>query len=126
MYVPSSNFQLCLATRDIAESGYPDPNENVPLPKGRYELQIEEIDQTDGYRIRVTRDEETLLDVLEKPKSGSDGSSSTSRTGPSMQFDGSTEIELLRRHFMVQVPGSPGSSQTPTGPTDGVLLWIKP
>ena len=126
IYVPSSNFQLCLATRDIAESGYPDPNEYISLPKGRYELQIEEVNQPDGYRIRVTRDEETFLDVVETPTFASNGSSSSYRSGPSLQFDGSTEIDLLRRRFMVPMLGSPGSSQTPTGPTDGVLLWIKP
>ncbi len=126
MYVPSSNFQLCLATRDIAESGYPDPYENIPLPKGLYELQIEEVTQPDGYRIRVTQNEKLLLDIVETLTLGSHGSSSSYRSGPSLQFDGSTEIDLLRRRLMVPMPGSPGSSQTPTGPTNGVLLWVKP
>ena len=126
MYVPSSNFQLCLATRAIAESGYPDLYENIPLPEGRYELQIEEVNQTDGYRIRVTQYEEVLLDTLEATTFATHGSSSTGRSGPSLQFDGSTKIDLLRRRFMVPTPGSPGSSRTPPGPTEGVLLWIKP
>jgi len=126
VYVPSSNFQLCLAARDIAESGYPDQYENVLLPKGRYELQIQEVSQTDGFRIRVTQNEESLLDIAETPTFGSNGSSSFIRTGPSLQFDGLTEIDLLRRRFMVPVPGSPGSSRTTIGPTKGVLLWIKP
>ncbi len=126
MYVPSSNFQLCLATRAIAESGYPDLYQNIPLPKGRYELQIQEVNQTDGYRIRVTQYEEVLLDTLEATTFATHGSSSTGRSGPSLQFDGPREIDLLRRRFMVPTPGSPGSSRTPPGPTEGVLLWIKP
>ena len=126
MYVPSSNYQLCLATRDVAESGYPDLYQNIPLPKGRYELQIQEVNQADGYRIRVTQNEEVLLDIVEATTFATFGSSSSSRSGPSLQFDGSSQIELLRRRFMVPTPGSPGSSSTPPGPTEGVLLWIKP
>ena len=126
IYVPSSNLHLCLATRAVAESGYPDPYQNVPLPKGRYELRIEEVNQMDGYRVRVTQNEVSLIDILEATTFGSNGSSSSSRSGPSLQFDGSTAIELLRRRFLVPIPGSPGSSRSTTGPTNGVLLWIKP
>lgn len=126
VHVPSSNYQLCLATRAVAESGYPDLYQNIPLPKGRYELQIQEVNQKDGYRIRVTQNEVVLLDIVEATTFATNGSSSTSRTGPSIQFDGSSEIDLLRRRFMVPTPGSPGSSRTPPGPTEGVLLWIKP
>lgn len=126
VYVPSSNYQLCLATRAVAESGYPDLNQNTPLPKGRYELQIQEVNQADGYRIRVTQNEVVLLDILEARTFATNGSTTSSRSGPCLQFDGSTEIELLRRRLMVPTPGSPGSSTAPTGPTEGVLLWIKP
>ncbi len=126
MYVPSSNYRLCLATRAVAESGFPDLYQNIALPKGRYELQIEEVIQTNGFRIRVTQNEEVLLDIVEAPLFGSNGSSSSSRNGPSLQFDDSTEIDLLRRRFLVPIPGSPGSSRSTIGPTNGVLLWIKP
>ncbi len=127
VYIPSDNFQLCVATEKIDQFGIPENYKSSRLPIGSYEIQIDDQNESNGLRVLVSLDGKTCMDIHQE-EVGNAGSWSSTRDdmGHSQQFIGNGPIDLHRRRNSVPVPGVPGSTMTPTVPSDGVLLWIQP
>jgi hypothetical protein len=124
-YLPPGKYRLCLATREIDEGGLAPVVKSVPLSPGRHALGLEQ-DKTDhGWQVVVQRDGQVILSSEEPqewcPAVGSSGGGHFDRLE---QREPSEPLVLFRRRFTR--PAAGGRSMTPTGPTDGVLLWIEP
>ncbi len=126
VYIPTDKFRICVATEGIDQSGFPDTYASEPLPQGRYEIHFEEQQGASSFHYLVTRNGQSCFDIVTNTSPGSNGSSSGSGVSKrSLQFDVKVAIELIRRRYNVPVPGSPGSSQSPAVPSQGLLLWIQ-
>ena len=126
VYIPTDTVRICIATEGIDHFGVPDNYLSVPLPKGRYEIQLDEQQDANSIRYLVTQNGRSCIDIEKGLTDGNFGSSMSTRvSSQSQQFDGNVPCELIRRRFNVPVPGSPGSSRTPAEPSQGVLLWIQ-
>lgn len=126
VYVPTDNTRICIATDDIDQSGFPAKHESALLPKGQYEIQIDEQIESGLHRFQVTLDGQPCLKIekifLNSARGYSTGSDTSSR---STHFDDHVPIVLLRRRYSAPILGSPGSSQSTSGPTEGLLLWLQ-
>jgi len=126
VYISTDRVRICLATDDIAPSGFPEKYESVLLPKGQYEIQLDEQKETDGLRFLVTQNGQSCLNIEKKLVAASGGSTSDSNVWTqTKQFDNIVPIVLLRRRNTVPVPGVAGSFRTPTGPSEGLILWLQ-
>jgi hypothetical protein len=130
-YVPDNGYELCLATRDIDLAGYPAEHQSVPIPAGRYLIAVKEQtkpakapDAKEAILITVQRDRQLILEKSEAADWLTTSSSNATGQGSlSQQYDGKTPIDLLRKR--IQVRTSPTTAAPPTGPSNGVLLWIQ-
>lgn len=126
VYVPTDNVRICIATDDIDQSGFPAKHESALLPKGQYEIQIDEQKETGMQRFQVTQDGQPCLKVEKRFLNSVGGYATGSDTSSrSTQFEDHVPIALLRRRYSAPVLGSPGSYQSPAGPAEGLLLWIE-
>jgi len=123
-YLPDGPYRLCLATRGIDNSGLAPVVKSQPLRSGRHRLALEQRRDKDVWRITVAWDGTGLL-VVEEPREWFPevGSSSQGQSAVSEQLAADQPAVLLRRRFMREV--SKGHSTTPSGPTEGILLWIE-
>ena len=124
IYLPPGDYRLCLATRGVDNQGFPTAMKDVPLAAGRYVLSMEQRLEQEIRRIAVFCDGKEQLSVKE-PKEWDTGSSSSSGMldAISHQFPADQPAELLRRQF--SRPNAQGRTTSPTGPTEGLLLWIE-
>lgn len=124
VYLPEGQYQVCIATREITEDGIARASNRKPIPSGRHRIAFEQQDGTTGRRLVVNLDDAKLLSVEESsdwdPGRGSVGGGqfSVSEQSPANQ-----PVVLFRRRFMLLQSGS--VSSTPTGPVNGILLWIE-
>jgi hypothetical protein len=125
IYLPEADFQLSLATREVDRQGLAPPAKTVFLPSGKFSLTFLQEKHEAGWRVRVIKDGEELIAVEEPqewyPAHGSTGGGQFSL---GEQRIATEPVVLFRRRFTR--PVSPTSSQVPTGPCEGVLLWIEP
>ena len=124
-YLPPGKYRLCLATREIDVSGLAPVVTSVPLSPGRHALGLEQEKTDDGWQVVVLREGQVILSNEEPkewyPAVGSSGGGHFDRLE---QREPSEPVVLFRRRFTRPTAG--GRSMTPTGPADGVLLWIEP
>jgi len=126
VYIPTDRVRICLSTDDIAPFGLPDIYESVLLPKGQYTIQLDEKNETGGFRFLVTQNGQSCLNIEKKWVAAFGGSSMDSDVwSQTKQFDDNVPIVLCRRRNNVPVPGSPGSSRSPSGPAEGLMLWLQ-
>lgn len=126
VYVPTDMVRICLATEDIVPGEIPGKYESALLPKGQYEVQLEERRENGDYRFLVTQNGQACLN-LELPR---DPASNVILTDSDVSYqtkqsDGEVPIVLFRKRFFVTVPGTPVSSTSPTGPANGCMVWIE-
>lgn len=124
LYLPPGTHRLCLAIRQIDEGVMPPIVKTMPVSPGRHVLELEQEKTEEGWRVVVLRDGQDVLSTEEStawyPAVGSVGGA---------HFDRLTQVEpgqpviLFRRRFTQ--PATGGTSMTPTGPADGVMLWIE-
>jgi hypothetical protein len=130
VHVPRGAYELALATHQIPPN-VTDDQVSVPALRavtvsGDFELAFTLTREDGGWRIRVTRDGQPLLDHLEPAEWNADRGWGSSRSGSaSGGRPDVTSIILLHRVFSVPVAGSPGLFQTPDRPDNGILLWIR-
>jgi hypothetical protein len=119
-------YRLCLATRGIAERGFPAPAASALLPPGRHVIAVDQVKHGDGWRVGAECDGTRLVSMTE-PKEWDPGSgSTTSGNYPvSEQFAPERPVILFHRRFMGP-RDERGRSSTPNGRTAGVMLWIEP
>lgn len=124
IHLPEGTYRLCLATRQIDDTGLGPIVATAPLAQGKHVLTLEHEPSDNGWSVNVDCDGTTVLKA-EEPKAWYPGSGSS---GGSM-FDRNEQVVpdkpvvLFRRRF--SLPGPGGASKTPAGPTDGILLWIE-
>lgn len=125
VYVPPGKFRLCLATREVEEEGFAPVVASVPLAAGRHTLALDNVSTKDGWRVTVHADNrEILATVAPKAWHPARGSSGGGQFDRSEQLPADKPLVLFRRRFAQPGPGI--GSATPTGPTDGIMLWIEP
>jgi hypothetical protein len=124
IYLPPGDFRACLATREVSGAGLAPSVESAPLSPGRHVLALEQVPTDDGWRVTVDCDGEQLLSAVEPkawyPAHGSAGAGHFDR---GEQLNPKQPVVLFRRRFMQPGPGR--TTSTPTGPADGILLWIE-
>src|SRR5262249_28837444 len=117
-------YRLCIATCDIDSDGIPSEAQSASIGAGRHRLALEQHQAEDAWRIAVAWDGTALLTVKEPedwdPALGSEGGGQYS---VSDQLGVDKPAVLFRRRFMRE--SSDGLMTTPSGPTDGILLWIE-
>lgn len=129
IYLPSDNYQLSLATQQIDQDQVPEPGKTVRLPAGKFRLALTQEKHNGGWRVCVKKDGEELLCIDEPqtwyPGSGSSGGGSYST---SQQISPPEHVVLFHRRFTHPKVIGPGTStsQLPTGPSEGIALWIDP
>jgi hypothetical protein len=125
LHVPPGNYRLCLATRDIDETGFPPVVQSTSLAPGRHVLALEQTKTEQGWRVAILDGDREILSHDEPqawyPAVGSSGGGQFDSLA---QQSASEPLVLFRRRFTQPQPG--GRSTTPTGPADGVMLWIGP
>jgi hypothetical protein len=126
IYVPEENsFRLCLATHEIDQENLAPVIASAPLPAGKQMLELHQRREGGQWTIWVAGEDGELLSVSEPTNwnsgSGSSGGGGYSR---STQLPGDQPAILFRRRFHRRT-GPAGSSSTPMGPTEGILLWIE-
>ena len=119
-------YRLCLATRGIAEGGFPVPSASAPLAPGRHVVAVDQVKDGDGWRVAADCDGTRLVSVTEPkgwdPGTGSEGGGNYP---VSEQFAPERPVILFHRRFMGPRDAQ-GQAATPAGPTAGVMLWIEP
>jgi hypothetical protein len=125
LHVPPGNYRLCLATREIDESGFPPVIKSTSIAPGRHMLALEQTETNQGWRVAILAGDREILSH-DEPKAWNPGvgSSGGGHFDNLAQQSGSEPLVLFRRRFNEPQPG--GGSMSPTGPVDGVMLWIEP
>lgn len=126
VYLPKGQYRLCLATRAIDREAFPPVKESAILAAGRHRIALEQERGEKTHHVFVTEGGRRLLTVEEPkawdPSSGSEGAGGYS---VSEQLAPDKPFSLFRRRFMGPRDAK-GMSQTPNGPTNGIMLWIEP
>lgn len=137
LHLPAREYRLCIATRGIDSEGFPPVEKSAPLKSGRQRLVLVQGRDQSGHHISVARDGTPIVTVDEpigwNPGMGSEGGGQFSTIE---QLAADKPVVLYRKRFMqpkgIRVSQTPagrilgGSSQTPTGPTEGIMVWIEP
>jgi hypothetical protein len=123
LYLPDGTYRLCLATRGIAPAGLAPIVKSAPIASGTHQLALERQQNDDGSLVTVLWDGKALMEEQETKDWSAKGSTSSVNFAQSEQRSPDTPIEFLRLRFMH--PDGKGRSTTPTGPTQGILLWIE-
>jgi hypothetical protein len=124
IYLPEGRYRLCVATREIDDNGSAPVVKSHAIPSGRHRLALEQRLDEGVWRITVALDGTELPAVLE-PKDWDPGfgASTEGRFSVSEQLATDQPAFLFRRRFMREV--SKGQRMTPSGPAEGILLWIE-
>jgi hypothetical protein len=124
MYLPDGQYRLCLATRGIDQLGFPPAAKSAPLAAGRHRIDLEHTQDGAGWQIAVSWDKTRRLAVQE-PKEWGPGRASEGGGQFSVSEQSAPEqpVVLFRRRFYRS--GPPGTMSSPSGPAEGVLLWIE-
>jgi hypothetical protein len=125
LHLPPGNYRLCVATRGIPGQGLAPVVKSAPIAPGRHRLGMDIHQKGENWPIRVTSDGAELL-VIEETK---DWARSSSMGGgdfsTSTKLPAGVPVILYRRRYLLDGPTGIGSN-TPDGPTEGLLMWIEP
>jgi hypothetical protein len=123
IWLPPGSYRVCVATRAIDDMGFPADFRTAMIAAGRHRVALEAQREKEQWRVVVTADRNELL-AVEEPKEWDpgNGSSGGSAFAECMHLDPSKPLVLFRRRFS---RGANGSYSTPSGPTEGILLWIE-
>jgi hypothetical protein len=125
LYLPPGEYRLCVATHNIDRNGLAPVVTSTLLKSGRHSLALEQAEDQAGWHARVTSDGSGRL-VVDEPKvwNPGHGSSGGSQISVSTQLPANQPAVLFRRVYMR--PFGKGGAQSPSGPSNGILLWIEP
>jgi hypothetical protein len=114
-----------VATRDIAEVGFAPVVKSELLEPGEHKLALDQRLGDGVWLITVNLNGTRLLSV-EEPKEWNSGSGSVGGGHYSQleELPADKPVILFRRRFTR--PDANGQTTTPTGPTEGLMLWIEP
>lgn len=129
LHLPPGSYRLCLATRDIdidpRQTLIPPAFQSIPLSPGKHTLALE-LTKTDTlWRVSVSADDSPALSAEEPLDwNAAHGYMGGSQISDSRQAPPDKPLVLFHRRFMRTT--SNGSSSTPRGPSEGIMLWIEP
>lgn len=125
LHLPQA-MRLCVASREIDDKGTPPIMKEVAIPAGRRAVEIRSDRLPDkSWRTIVLLDGAEVLAVDEPADwNAGRGSSGGGAFSTSTQLPANKTVELFRRRFMVET--SPGISNSPNGPANGLMLWLEP
>jgi hypothetical protein len=124
LYLPEGQYQLCLATREIDDTGLAPVVKRSPIAAGRHQLSLEQQRNGDAWHVNVGWDGQELLAVDEPNEwDAAIGSSGGSEVGDSEQQPASQPLIVFRRRFTKEIAN--GQISSPIGPAEGILLWIE-
>ena len=122
---PEHQYDLRLAAEEVKGAGLAPVAAERSIAPGEHELQLtcEKVD--DQWRIRVLVDGEQYLSETRPGEwNGGQGSSGGAEFTTSEQEVLSQPLVLYRCRFMVPNSQNPNNWNTPSGPSNGLLLWI--
>jgi hypothetical protein len=126
LFLPTGEYRVCVATREVGKQGLVASRKSAPIKAGKHRLALEFRREFDRWPIRVTSDGSELLAFEETKDWGASGSSSGAGDySQSTQLPADQPLVLYRRRYMVKLVGQ-ASSVEPTGPAEGLLMWIEP
>jgi hypothetical protein len=124
IHLPPGQYRLSLALEDIDGKNLPPHVKTAPIPPGRHLLALEQSFDNGKRQASILLDDTEIL-RSEVPDttdhSGSQGGGNFTR---SEQRPPDKPVILFERRYMRK--DKTGSSTTPPGPTDGLMLWIEP
>lgn len=128
LYLPEGKYRLCLATHGIGQKDIAPVVKSGLLRGGKHHIALEQTNRPEpntekpGARVTVRWDQSGQLNT-DEPPGWETGSSSTSEGGYaiSTQQSAGSPLILHRCQFLQMNAGS-----MPSGPVDGILLWIEP
>lgn len=129
IYLPEGKYRLCLATRQVAQEGFPSSFVHASIPAGQHLLELKHIlkpplESKEG-RISIWLNDKELIGVDEKPDWHTHNSSiGGSQISTCQQFPLSKPVTLFRRQRATS--GKDGASYSPKAICDGILVWIEP
>jgi hypothetical protein len=122
--LPDKPYRLCLATHEIDNGGFAPAVKSQQLGAGRHLMALKQQPGNPGWRVAVAWDGKELLAVEEPPGwypgKGSTGGGQYSQCA---ELAADQPVVLFRRRF--SQPDGTGRVTTPSGPTEGILLWIE-
>jgi hypothetical protein len=123
VYLPGGGYRLCVATRGIDETGFPQVAKSARIDAGRHVVALEERNDDNGWRVVVLSDDKELIAVDEPKDWKPDGGVQSWGPGtPSEQLPPEKPLALLRCRFMRM---SQIAQSGPDVTTDGILVWIE-
>ena len=127
LHLPAGQYRLCVATREIDQTGFAPVVKSKRIEAGRHGLELKQQQTGTGWQVNVIQDGANRLSLEEPkewdPKSGWSGGGQYSL---STQLPADQPVVLLRRRFMRPVGTSKTQTAPPRVPCEGILLWIEP
>jgi len=127
IHLPAGQYRLCMATREIDQTGFAPVGKSERIEAGRHGLELKPQQTGTGWQINVIQDGANRLSLEETkdwdPKSNSSGGGQYSL---STQLPADEPVVLFRRRFMRPVGTSKTLTAAPSVPCEGILLWIEP
>jgi hypothetical protein len=124
IYLPSGQYRLFLATREIDKTGLAPVLKSESVMAGKHRLALEQRDKKGFWQVMVTWDGAPLMTAEEAkdwyPGTGSEGGGEFSQ---STKLPVDEPVIFFRRRFTRLDANR--QTITPPGPTEGVLLWLE-
>ena len=123
VYLPPGSYRICMATRQVGDSGFPPVMKSVAILPGRHRLALDERTEKTSWKGVLSCDGVERL-VIEEPKEfPGNGSSSDGEFSISEQVPANEQVVLARTRFANE---SSGLTIKPGASSDGLMLWIEP
>jgi hypothetical protein len=130
VYVPNDRvYNLCVSYTNIEPTGVTQPAESISIAAGNHRIEVQHDWIVERGAIPGRDESRILLDhsvvaELVRVAVGNSSGFSGSLVSESEQIPTNQPLILYRRVNSVQT--SPQSWTSPTGPSDGCLVWIQP
>jgi hypothetical protein len=125
IYLPHRDYQLCIGTRRIGPEGTPREFTAKPLKPGRHRIALVQQKRDKDWQVVVMVDDSEFLSVREPAQWGDVSSSfGGDQLSTSQQFAADQQVILFGRLFMAD--DVPASVRNPSGPMNGIMLWLEP
>jgi hypothetical protein len=124
LHLPAGSFRICLATREVDRQGLAPVRKSGLIRPGRHRLSMDQWQDGERWRARVACDGSELFAIEEPKEFTGNGSIGGGKYASSLQFPANQPFALYRRRFMR--PTVSGRSHVPSGPTDGLMIWVEP
>jgi hypothetical protein len=127
IYLPDGIYQLCIATRGVAEEGLSSIAKKVSISAGKHQIMLDQQktseDAAGRWQLTVEVDGKLAVAVEESAEWASGSSRGGGCFTLCTQLAPEKPAVLYRRRFARE--GGKRQWSTPVGPTEGILLWIE-